>query len=179
MCYTNRKIKINALWQLNEAINLIDLGYDYYLIKFQQPGPWFIGSQYLTFRQWESKFNPTLGHANYTTVWIRLHELLSEYYDLQILQKIATFVGALIKIDTCTMHTSRGRYARLCILAPLGKTLATEILLGTHTQLIHYGDPSMICTKCGCLGHTIHYCPTITTASTSIHAQKYPNPIYM
>lgn len=111
--YTNLKIKLSSLWQLNESFHLIDLGYDYYLIKFQhfenfnkilQNGHWFIGSQYLTIWQWEPKFNPALTHINYTTVWIRLQKLSTKYYDIQILQKIAKFIGTLIKNGH--MHSS-------------------------------------------------------------------------
>lgn len=183
MSYTNLKIKLNAIWQLNKNINLINLGYDYYLIKFQQTenfnkilqhGPWFIGSQYFTIRHQEPKFNPALAHTNYTTMCNRLQELLTKYYDLQILQKIAAFIGTLIKIDTFNVYTSRGHYARLCILALLVENLPTKILVGIHTQLNHYEDSSImwLFRSYYSLRHNHHQCFYLNTSP------KYPNPIY-
>lgn len=59
--------KLKTLWNLNEDLNLIDLGENYYLIKFtntknyvkvMHQGPWFVGSQFLSARKWEPKFSP-------------------------------------------------------------------------------------------------------------------------
>lgn len=50
--YSFLQNKIMAIWKPTESITLIDLGYNYYLIKFLNPenydkalhgGPWFIG----------------------------------------------------------------------------------------------------------------------------------------
>lgn len=110
------------------------LGNDYYLVKFLQPknysqimseGSWFVGSQYLTVHNWEPKFKPQQQTNNYSTIWIRLQDLPTEYYDSHILQKIS-FIGSLIKIDACIAQTTRGRYARLCILAQLNTPLPNK-----------------------------------------------------
>lgn len=86
--YTNLKSKLQSLWQPSESLKLIDLGFDYYLIKFfyidnyttaLTKGPWFIRSQYLTVQLREPKFNPAIEQTNYSTIWIRLQELPNEY----------------------------------------------------------------------------------------------------
>lgn len=60
--------KLQELWQPKEEINLIDLGYDFYLIKFihmenyshaLHGGPWFISGHYLAIRQWQPCFKPS------------------------------------------------------------------------------------------------------------------------
>ncbi|WMV51868.1 hypothetical protein MTR67_045253 [Solanum verrucosum] len=85
---------LQALWQLTEKINLIDLSEDYYLIKLTNPenyekvlhrGLWFIGSQFVSIRKWEPKFNPSSSQINFSTVWIRLPELPTKFYDINIL----------------------------------------------------------------------------------------------
>ncbi|KAH0633409.1 hypothetical protein KY284_036195 [Solanum tuberosum] len=119
--------RLQTLWQPSEKINLIDLGEEFYLIKLTRSknfekilhkGPWFIGSQFIFVRKWKPKFNPSQSHINFSTIWIRLPELPTEFYDLSILQKIGNEVGSILKIGTVTKNTTRGRYARLCILAP-------------------------------------------------------------
>ncbi|KAK4732147.1 hypothetical protein R3W88_025135 [Solanum pinnatisectum] len=142
MGYIYLQNRLSTLWQPSEKINLIDLGEEFYLIKLTRPenfekilhkGPWFIGSQ--------------------------LPELPTEFYDLSILQKIGNEVGSVLKVDRVTKNTTRGRYARLCILAPLTKPLPTEVLIGTHLQKIHYEPSTPLCTSCGRLGHLVHSCP--------------------
>lgn len=146
-------------------MNPIDLGNDFYLVKFTsldnynkalKHGPWFIGPQYLLVRQWEPKFNPHEAKLLLVTIWIRLQDLPTEFYNITILKRIGQMLGTLLKIDNCMAQASRGRYARLCILTTIGQTMPKSVLLGTHLQKIHNEDKNPLCTLCGCLGHK-HY----------------------
>lgn len=127
--------------------------------KILHQGPLFLGSQFISIRKWEPKFNPSMAQINFSTVWIRLLELPTEIYDLNILQRIGNQIGTIVKIDSVTMNTTRGRYARLCILAPLSKTLPRDILIGIHLQKVQYEPSTPLCTVCGRLGHLVHSCP--------------------
>lgn len=58
--------KLSAIWKSNEAIVLMDLGNDFYLILFTleasykkalYDGSWFIGQHFLSIRKWEPKFD--------------------------------------------------------------------------------------------------------------------------
>lgn len=101
---------------------------------------------------------PLAETPNYITIWICLLELPTEYYDLQILQKIGNTIGTILKINSCTRNASRGRYARLCILTPLNKLLSPNVLIGSHLQKILFERTTPLGQLCGCLGHNIHYC---------------------
>ncbi|KAK4716481.1 hypothetical protein R3W88_014819 [Solanum pinnatisectum] len=156
---------LQALWQLTEKINLIDLTEDLYLIKLSKPencetilhqGPWFLGSQFISIRKWEPKFNPSMTQIDFSILWVRLLKLPTEFYDLKILQQIGNQIGTILKIDTVIINTTRERYVRLCILAPLSKTLPTDILIGTHLQKIQYKPYTPLCTLYGKLGHLVH-----------------------
>lgn len=74
----------------------------------------------------------------HTTIWVRLSELPTEFYDMEILHKVGAKIGILLKIDTYTSTTSRGRYARLCIQVPLERPLLHHLYIGTHKQVIRY-----------------------------------------
>ncbi|GKV22500.1 hypothetical protein SLEP1_g32365 [Rubroshorea leprosula] len=54
-------------------------------------GPWFVGPHYLTMRRWAPNFVPfeALHSFTTTTIWAQLPNLLTDYYDLKTLQKIA------------------------------------------------------------------------------------------
>ncbi|XP_019242607.1 PREDICTED: uncharacterized protein LOC109222745, partial [Nicotiana attenuata] len=108
--------KIHAIWRPTEHLPLIDLGYDYYLIKFTRSenydkalhgGPWFIGNQFLTVRKWEPRFIASTTSLTFSAVWARLPELPAEFYDYEILHKIGNKLGKLLRIDACTTSTTR------------------------------------------------------------------------
>ena len=63
--YTYLISKIRSMWNLKGGMDCIDLGFDFFLIKFElsedvdyilKGGPWFIGQNFLAIRQWEPEF---------------------------------------------------------------------------------------------------------------------------
>lgn len=114
-------------------------------------------------------------HITLSTIWIHLQELPNECYDLKILKKIRQLIGKILKIDSCVTITTRGRYVRLCILAPLGKPILRNVMIRKHLQEINYEDTNPICTVCGCLGHNLYQCHTrnLTTTKTDEQSSTY------
>ena len=87
--------KIRAIWKPQGELQGIDLGLNYFLIRFKlkedywkvlNKGPWFISQQFLTMRQWSLGFKPLKAKLTTTTIWVRLLELPIEFYDNSILQ---------------------------------------------------------------------------------------------
>ncbi|XP_019234876.1 PREDICTED: uncharacterized protein At4g02000-like [Nicotiana attenuata] len=165
------KNKLIEIWKPTEELPIIDLGSDFFLIKFQQEenmlkalqgGPWFILNHFLSVRKWEPKFIASSTQLIYSAIWVRLPELPTEFYDVEILQRVGSKLGHLLKIDTCTSATTRGRYARICIEVPLERPLKTYINIGNHRQDLLYEGINILCTSCDHLGHTIQSCPHTT-----------------
>lgn len=120
-------------------------GSGFFLSKFQHEenmkkalhdGPWFILNHFLSVQRWEPKFIAFKTQLTYSAIWIRLPELSTEFYDLDILTRVGNKIGKLLKIDPFTPTTSRGRYARICIEVPVEQPLHTHIYIGTHKQVI-------------------------------------------
>nr|XP_016467815.1 PREDICTED: uncharacterized protein LOC107790404 [Nicotiana tabacum] len=129
--------KLMSLWKPTEALPLIDLGSDFFLIKFQR--------------------EENMHKALHGGPW--LPELPTEFYDLEILGRIGSKLGQLLKIDICTSSTTRGRYARICIEVPLEKPLKTHLYIGNHRQSLLYEGLNLLCTNCGRFGHPANNCP--------------------
>jgi hypothetical protein len=60
--------KVRALWNPLGKMDCIDIGHDYFLLKFElqsdldnvlKGGPWFVGQHFLAIRQWEPDFRPS------------------------------------------------------------------------------------------------------------------------
>ncbi|XP_075110427.1 uncharacterized protein LOC142181308 [Nicotiana tabacum] len=168
------KRKTQELWKVDENYPLIDLGEDYYTVKLMKEesmimilhnGPWFIKGYFLSVQKWVPNFVATKASQNYTSVWIRLPQLPTEFYDGIILTKIGNCIGKLLKVDACTSVTLRGGYARLCVELSLDQPIQTFIMIGHHKQRIHYEGEGFLCKACGRLGYSNQSCPHRTFPS--------------
>lgn len=98
-------------------------------------GPWFVGDQYLHVQAWEADFHPHVAKISTTAVWIRLEQLPIEYYHQDFLKHVGNKLGKLLKIDA-----------------------VTSAAIGAFWQYIVYENPSMLCYRCGRIGHREVHC---------------------
>ena len=124
MGYSFLASKIRSMWNSRGAMDCIDLGFDFFLIKFElsedadnilKGGRWFIGQHFLAIRQWEPEFQASSATLSSVAVWIRLPELPIEFYEHNALLKIGRAIGLVLRIDANTANGARGRFARLCV----------------------------------------------------------------
>ena len=63
--YKTLLMRLTGIWRPKGNFTLIDLGYDFFLVKFfldldfmsmLERGPWFVGEHYLSIRKWEPQF---------------------------------------------------------------------------------------------------------------------------
>lgn len=108
--------KLPELWQPSEPLALIDLGQDFFLIKFQKQEnyskaihqvPWFLGNHFLAVHQWQPNFTPSSANFTSTVIWARLPQLPTEYYDPTVLTKIGNTIGTLLRLDMYARRSTR------------------------------------------------------------------------
>lgn len=92
---------------------------------------------------------------SHSAIWVRLLQLPTEFYDHLILEKISNYLGSLLKINSCTSSTVRGRYVRLCIQIPLGHPVKKTVTIGNYTQSVKYEGNEILCVGCGRVGHIL------------------------
>ncbi|KAH0647235.1 hypothetical protein KY290_033226 [Solanum tuberosum] len=106
MSHLYLKKKLSVLWRVSEEIILIDLGYDYYIVKFYkeenlqktlQQGPWFINDFFLSVKHWHPNFVASEAKETKSTIWIRLSELPTKFYDHSILASIGKNLASLLR----------------------------------------------------------------------------------
>ncbi|XP_030931240.1 uncharacterized protein LOC115957160 [Quercus lobata] len=159
--------RVRKMWNPCGGMDCIDLGYDYFLVKFEldedvdtilMGGPWFIGQQFIAIRQWEPEFKASTATLSSVAVWIRLLELPIEYYEPNALLKIGKAIGPVLRIDSHTANGERGRFARLCVQVNLDKPLVRKLYLGKLEQCVLYEGINTLCFSCGRIGHKVESC---------------------
>lgn len=131
--------KINTLWKPSARMDCVNLGKDYFLIKFSSDddydkvlkgGPWFVGEHFLAIKPWEPYFKASEATLSSVAVWVKLPELPIEFYDLAVLKDIGRAIGPMLRIDSFTATGTRGSYARLCVQVDLEKPLINMVRVG-------------------------------------------------
>lgn len=116
--------KINVLWKPKAKMDCVNLGRDFFLIRFisnedydhvLRGGPWFIGGHFLAIMPWEPYFKASEAKLSLVAVWVRLPKLPIEFYNASVLREIGSVIGTVLHIDSYTASDTRGGYARLCV----------------------------------------------------------------
>lgn len=159
--------KLQSLWQPKGQMTVVDLGEDFYLVKFWieddlsfvlHGGPWLIFDHYLTIRKWQPDFDPSKASIERVAVWVRFPSLPIEYYDSSFMKWIKNVMGNSVRVDSTTEGKSRGKYARLCVEVDLSKPLMSQYILEGEQHHIEYEGIHLVCFECGCYGHRKENC---------------------
>ncbi|XP_075651225.1 uncharacterized protein LOC142621755 [Castanea sativa] len=159
--------KISSLWNPGGRLDVVDLGKDFFLVRFRlkedldkvlKGGPWYIGEHFLTLRPWVPNFRPSMASISSVAVLARFPELSIEYYDAEVLKEIREAIGPILRIDSHTASGSKGRYTRVCVQIDLEKPLIKEVVIDKLYQQVQYEGPHSFCFSCGRIGHKKETC---------------------
>lgn len=159
--------RLNGLWKTAMPYLVIDLENNYFLIRFRSAGDvvdaltkglWLIMGHYLTVQQWTPSFDFLNTVLDRVTVWIRLPGFAVHLYDKKVLQKLGQLVGTVIKIDSNTASSTRGRFACIVVSITLDKPLVSQFELEGKVQKVEYEGLPVICFSCGRYGHNSNGC---------------------
>ncbi|KAK5840347.1 hypothetical protein PVK06_009241 [Gossypium arboreum] len=132
-------LKINQIWKPSNALQLIELGFSFFGVKFMyvddfdviaKGGPWFINGCFLTMRRWHPNFSASEATLHSVVVWVHIIKLPLEYYDSEVLVKIDHSIGTLLRANNALSSKMRGKYDRFLIqvniVDPLKKWLKVD-----------------------------------------------------
>lgn len=120
-------------------------------------------------------------------MWIRLHGIIQEYSDPQLLISIANLVGIPQAIDLNTKDFVFGHYARIQVEVDLLHTLHPKLLIEregySFEVLVSYENVPKFYSHCHFIGHLVGECnsvkriqeTTTKTASSKLPSTNYPS----
>ncbi|CAN0917281.1 hypothetical protein LINGRAHAP2_LOCUS30196 [Linum grandiflorum] len=159
--------RLNFLWARNGELQITDMQNGCYLVRFREKedyemvmngGPWLLGDTYLTVYRWHKGFNPWNSDAKTTMVWIQLPDLPIEYYHPTVVMRIASKIGAPVRVDRATKEGARAKYARVCVEIDLTKPLLPKYKVDGTKYLVVYEGLTNLCTNCGKYGAPAETC---------------------
>ena len=173
--------RVMSLWKPSGRMDCVDMEKGLFLIHFSlkedyervlKDGPWFVGGHYLSIRNWEPNFKPSMANVTSVAVWIRLSELPIEYYKPSVLWELGQAIGPVLRVDMHTAIESRGWFARICVQINFEKPLIKLIQIGGIDQPVLYEGINALCFSCGHVGHKVENCPYTTKAPVNKDARK-------
>lgn len=165
--FTFLHTKIMRLWKPTCKVDMVDLGKDFFLVTFSsqedleavlKKGPWFIGEHFLSICKWEANFKLSEAIVTSVAVWVRLNELLIEYYKAVVLRQIGQALGNVLRVDTHTAVEARGRYAQICVQVDISKPLVTTVHINERKKNVIYEGLHKLCFSCGHIDHWKEAC---------------------
>ncbi|CAN1273808.1 hypothetical protein LINPERPRIM_LOCUS15199 [Linum perenne] len=180
--------KLPQLWAKKGRIQVCDVGWGYYVVKFDTVGdyehamfggPWMVGDHYVVIQDWRPYFQPEDSPISTLRVWVRLPGVPLEYFDAAILTIIGNRIGKTVRLDLTTLGGSRSNFARICVEVDLSKPLLSKYRLRRRVRRIEYEGLHTICYSCGCFGHVQDQCMNIPEEDkAAAPGDVFSNPIF-
>lgn len=171
LSYKAMREKLRALWHLKGGYKVMDVGFDYFMVKFDNQedrkkvvcgGPRMMHDHYLAVKEWSPLFDLCEASLGHTLVWIRFSSLNMMYFAESIIRIMAEAMGKLIKVDLVTRSMDKGRFARVYVEMDLSLPIIDEVWINDHWHWVELKSLHLICSKCGCFGHVSWNCNLVS-----------------
>lgn len=116
-------------------------------------GPWMISDHCVVVAQWSPNFISPTSSTLKSLVWLRFLGLNQVFYEENFLMALTVAIDKPIKVDRCTLHLYRGRYACVCVELDFCKPTVTKVWFREELIDVQYEGFLAICKHCGCIGH--------------------------
>ncbi|CAN0881371.1 hypothetical protein LINGRAHAP2_LOCUS14200 [Linum grandiflorum] len=142
------------MWRPEGKIRLVDLDNYVFLAFFELSqdynsallgGPWMILDHYLVVHSWDPSFRITPNLPPRMVVWVRFPKLPYQYYQKDILTGLGNLVGRFVRIDTPTLNSARGKFARIAVEINVAEPVATGVFLDGVWQEVEYENLPSFC----------------------------------
>ncbi|PKA46598.1 Uncharacterized protein AXF42_Ash019339 [Apostasia shenzhenica] len=164
--------ELHKRWGHYDGFKVLDAGKDCFICQFKndadrdaiiRSGPWTVAGQILGLDVWSLDFNASSSVGTSTPIWVRLPELPLYCWGKENLARISSDIGAPLWLDPVTANMDKIAFARVCVRVNLVQPLKPGVWIdgpkGKFFQRVEYEGITVICFKCGVVGHRDTSCP--------------------
>lgn len=125
-------------------------------------GPWTVSGMVFQLSHWEEMLQLAMAKLNKAAIWLQLHHLPLDFWDVETLESMIENIGHLLKIDELTLERRRAKYTRVCLEIDLSQPLKCGFWVGYQDRrafmAILYKRLPIFCYSCGMIGQTVGAC---------------------
>ncbi|KAI9091222.1 hypothetical protein K1719_028286 [Acacia pycnantha] len=108
-----------------------------------------IEDHYLIVQRWRPNFNPWKADLQcHIAAWVRLPDVLFEFYNVESLRRISNMIGKIIKVDKSMSIYDKGGFARICVELDLQQPLLPSYKVFGEERPIVYKGLHQVCFMC-------------------------------
>ncbi|PKA46003.1 hypothetical protein AXF42_Ash019764 [Apostasia shenzhenica] len=181
--------ELHKRWGHYDGFKVLDAGKDCFICQFKndadrdaiiRSGPWTVAGQILGLDVWSLDFNPSSSVGASTPIWVRLPELPLYCWGKENLARISSDIGVPLWLDPVTANMEKIAFARVCVRVNLAQPLKLGVWIngpkGKFFQRVEYEGITVICFKCGVVGHRDKNCPLLGPTSQA-NVTTIPSPV--
>ncbi|GAV91219.1 DUF4283 domain-containing protein/zf-CCHC_4 domain-containing protein, partial [Cephalotus follicularis] len=170
------KENLEQKWGQAGRFSIHAVGNGIFIIKFDNGqvkdwvldnGPWDVWCCHLALRPWRKDMSLELGDCKSMPVWVKLRDVLMQYWNKMGLRYISSVLGKPLHMDANTTHCHALVFACVCIDIPATSSFPESITLelddGRTTSVgVEYPWRPSACTLCKVFDHSNRTCPRAT-----------------
>ncbi|PKA48987.1 Uncharacterized protein AXF42_Ash019525 [Apostasia shenzhenica] len=177
--------ELHKRWGHYDGFKVLDASKDSLICHFQnetnrdaviRSGPWTVAGQILGLDVWSLDFDLSSVGVS-TPIWIRLPALPLYYWGKENLARISSEIGTSLWLDPITANMEKIAFVRICVRVNLTQPLKPGVWIngpkGKFFQRVEYEGITVVCFKCGVVGHRDQSCPLLwpnMQAHTTTHS---------
>ncbi|GAV91182.1 DUF4283 domain-containing protein [Cephalotus follicularis] len=127
-------------------------------------GPWDVRGVHLAVRLWEREMPPLQCSFTKVPIWVKLMNILMEYWTLAGLSQMASVLGNPFHMDAATESKRKINFARICV----EMSASSKFLINIRTKRnsgafmdvkVEYCWKPVVCEQCKVFDHSTCLCP--------------------
>ncbi|KAJ0979702.1 hypothetical protein J5N97_015176 [Dioscorea zingiberensis] len=159
-------LSLTKQWSSIGQVQISDMPNGFLLIRCESDevkqqllygGPWMVNGIILQLAPWQPYFEPAFTKLMKAMVWVRLHNLPVDFWEMETLEIYTEQIGTLLKVDEYTETLAKTRFARVCMEIDLSLPLKRGFWLLDGEKrvfvMVQYEKLPMFCYECGMVGH--------------------------
>lgn len=163
---------LRRLWGLQGKMEALARGRSSFILRFEkedelkialEQGPWFVRGKPMLLKRWESGEPLEQERLEEIPIWMKLHNIPLELWDMKMFSRIGSHLGRPLCADRLTSSCKRLDAARICVLMSAKSRFQKTINLGNgqgkrHEIQIEYEWIPSVCKHCCTFAHEEDLC---------------------